>query len=95
MILKNLFKAFSLYGDDFLFFKWFLKEDKFFFSIFNTIRSKEDFFFTTENINYIFKNSDFNYDNSVSLFSFLKDKIKEFNGIHGIYFLKYKLFRSR
>nr|WP_267914950.1 hypothetical protein [Borreliella garinii] len=51
----------------------------------------DDFFFTTENINYIFKNSDFNYDNSVSLFSFLKDKIKEFNGIHGIYFLKYKL----
>ncbi|WNZ73904.1 hypothetical protein [Borreliella garinii] len=88
---KILFKAFSLYGDDFLFFKWFLKEDKFFFSIFNTIRSKEDFFFTTENINYIFRNSDFNYDNSVSLFSFLKDKIKEFNGIHGIYFLKYKL----
>ncbi|WP_151073674.1 hypothetical protein [Borreliella turdi] len=88
---KVLFKAFSLYGNDFLFFKWFLKEDRFFFSIFNTIRSKEDFFFTTENINYIFRNSDFNYDNSVSLFSFLKGKIKEYNGIHGIYFLKYKL----
>ncbi|WP_373584765.1 hypothetical protein [Borreliella afzelii] len=88
---KILFKAFSLYGNDFLFFKWFLKEDGFFFSIFNTIRSKEDFFFTTENINYIFRNSDFNYDNSVSLFSFLKDKIKEYNGIHSIYFLKYKL----
>ncbi|WKC79233.1 hypothetical protein QIA30_04545 [Borreliella turdi] len=88
---KVLFKAFSLYGNDFLFFKWFLKEDSFFFSIFNAIRSKEDFFFTTENINYIFRNSDFNYDNSVSLFSFLKGKIKEYNGIHGIYFLKYKL----
>ncbi|WP_301409838.1 hypothetical protein [Borreliella tanukii] len=88
---KILFKAFSLYGNDFLFFKWFLKEDRFFFSIFNTIKSKEDFFFTTENINYIFRNSDFNYDNSVSLFSFLKGKIKEYNGIHGIYFLKYKL----
>ncbi|AJA90566.1 hypothetical protein OY14_03965 [Borreliella chilensis] len=86
-----LLKAFSLYGNDFLFFKWFLKEDRFFFSIFNTIKSKEDFFFTAENINYIFRNSDFNYDNSVSLFSFLKDKIKEYNGIHGIYFLKYKL----
>lgn len=91
---KILFKAFSLYGNDFLFFKWFLKEDGFFFSIFNTIRSKEDFFFTTENINYIFRNSDFNYDNSVSLFSFLKDKIKEYNGIHSIYFLKYKLLDS-
>ncbi len=34
---KILFKAFSLYGNDFLFFKWFLKEDGFFFSIFNTI----------------------------------------------------------
>ncbi|WNY68964.1 hypothetical protein [Borreliella lusitaniae] len=88
---KTLFKAFSLYGNDFLFFKWFLKEDRFFFSIFNTIRSKEDFFFTAENINYIFRNSDFNYDNSVSLFSFLKGKIKEYNGVHGIYFLKYKL----
>ncbi|WNY65305.1 hypothetical protein [Borreliella carolinensis] len=88
---KILFKAFSLYGNDFLFFKWFLKEDRFFFSIFNTIKSKEDFFFTPENINYIFRNSNFNYDNSVSLFSFLKDKIKEYNGIHCIYFLKYKL----
>ncbi len=25
------------------------------------------------------------------MFSFLKGKIKEYNGIHGIYFLKYKL----
>ncbi|SCW26370.1 hypothetical protein SAMN02983004_00054 [Borreliella japonica] len=91
---KILLKAFSLYGNDFLFFKWFLKEDRFFFSIFNTIKSKEDFFFTAENINYIFRNSDFNYDNSVSLFSFLKGKIKEYNGIHSIYFLKYKLLDS-
>ncbi|WPM05560.1 hypothetical protein QIA41_00275 [Borreliella sinica] len=88
---KILFKAFSLYGGDFLFFKWFLKDDRFFFSIFNTIKSKEDFFFTTENVNYIFRNSDFNYNNSVSLFSFLKGKIKEYNGIHSICFLKYKL----
>ncbi|QFI14879.1 hypothetical protein QIA37_04565 [Borrelia sp. CA_690] len=88
---KVLFQAFYLYGNDFLFFKWFLKEDRFFFSIFNTIKSKEDFFFTPENINYIFRNSDFNYDNSVSLFSFLKSKIKEYNGIHSMYFLKYKL----
>ncbi len=88
---KILFKAFSLYGNDFLFFKWFLKEDGFFFSIFNTIRSKEVFFFSPVNFTFIFINSSFTYDNSV--YDLLEDPdlkskfLEDYKRLSGIYFI--------
>ncbi|ETZ18995.1 hypothetical protein BDCR2A_00968 [Borrelia duttonii CR2A] len=88
---KVLKSAFSVYSDDIRFFKWFLKEDKFFASLFNKLKLKGDSFFKSENIDFIFKNTTLNEPNAVALFTFLKNKSKQINGVQSMYLLKYRL----
>ncbi|AJW73567.1 hypothetical protein [Borrelia hermsii] len=88
---KVLANSFAVYSDDLRFFKWFLKEDKFFPSLFSKLKLKEDSFFNSNNIDFIFKNTTLNEPNSVALFTFLKNKSKKLNGVQSIYLLKYKL----
>ncbi|WKC58322.1 hypothetical protein [Borrelia sp. P9F1] len=88
---KILAASFSVYGDDFKFFKWFLKEDKFFPSLFSKLRLREDSFFDNDNIDYICRNAALDESNSVALFSLLKARSKKLNGVQSIYLLKYKL----
>ncbi|QMU99534.1 hypothetical protein F0310_03935 [Borrelia sp. A-FGy1] len=88
---RILTNSFAIYSDDFRFFKWFLKENKFFPSIFSKLKLKEDSFFDSDNIDYICKNVDLNESNSVALFSLLKNRSKKLNGVQSIYLLKYKL----
>ncbi|AWG43137.1 hypothetical protein CR532_04155 [Candidatus Borreliella tachyglossi] len=88
---RILTNSFAMYSDDFKFFKWFLKEDKFFPSLFSKLKLKEDSFFDSDNVDYIFKNTELNDPNSVALFTFLKNKSKKLNGIQSAYLLRYKL----
>lgn len=88
---KVLANSFAVYSDDLRFFKWFLKEDKFFPSLFSKLKLKEDSFFNSNNIDFIFKNTTLNESNSVALFTFLKNKSKKLNGVQSMYLLKYKL----
>ncbi|UER67931.1 hypothetical protein LKV13_04050 [Borrelia sp. BU AG58] len=89
-----LVTSFAAYSDDFKFFKWFLKENKFFPSLFNKLKSKEDSFFDRDNIDYICRNVELNESNSVALFSLLKARSKKLNGVQSIYLLKYRLLTS-
>ena len=88
---RILAASFAVYGDDFRFFKWFLKEDKFFPGLFSKLREREDSFFDSDNFDYICKNAALNESNSVALFSLLKARSKKLNGVQSIYLLKYKL----
>ncbi|AHH08759.1 hypothetical protein baBA2_000789 [Borrelia anserina] len=88
---KVLENSFAMYGDDLRFFKWFLREDKFFPSLFSKLKLKEDSFFKSDNIDFIFKNTTLNESNSIALFTFLKNKSKKLNGVQSTYLLKYKL----
>ncbi|AYE36636.1 hypothetical protein DB313_04145 [Borrelia turcica IST7] len=88
---RILAHSFAVYSDDFRFFKWFLKENKFFPSLFSKLKLREDSFFDSDNIDYICKNVALNEPNSVALFSLLKSRSKRVNGVQSIYLLKYKL----
>ena len=88
---KILENSFAMYIDDLRFFKWFLKKDKFFPSLFYEIQFKEDSFFKRKNIDFIFNNTVLDKPNTIALFAFLKNEINKLNGIQSIYLLKYKL----
>ncbi|UPA12431.1 hypothetical protein [Borrelia venezuelensis] len=88
---KVLADSFAMYSDDLRFFKWFLKEDKFFPSLFGKLKLKEDSFFSSDNIDFIFRNTTLNEVNSVALFTFLKNKSEKLNGLQSTYLLKYRL----
>ncbi|BCR22198.1 hypothetical protein [Borrelia sp. HM] len=88
---KVLENSFAMYIDDLRFFKWFLKEDKCFPSLFHEVKFKEDSFFKSNNIDFIFKNTVLDEPNTIALFTLLKNKSKKLNGVQSIYLLKYKL----
>ncbi|WP_024653264.1 hypothetical protein [Borrelia persica] len=88
---KVLASAFAIYSDDVKFFKWFLKEDKFFPSLFAKLKLKDDSFFEVKNVDFIFKSTKLSEPNTVALFTFLKNKSKQINGVQGMYLLKYRL----